>query len=305
MMERFLGRPLFGKADDDAIIPCFWHSQNLDTRPGDGDTASGSKLMHGRAWLHLTGGKRRRPVICIEWSFRSNSCHANLSVDDSDREVSASFSLPPVAFYLNVEGLPNGIFKALGVDYETVKNLPDGVYLCDREIRVSVHDWALWWSLWMPSMMSRSGDPRWRKGNFNFIDAIFGRSSFKKEIVEAAQAVLVPMPERNYRGTVTLERRTWARPRWPFRRGPRVLFHESLGYDLKMEDHEQIPFPGKGENSWDCGDDALFSQSGEGGVTEAIASVVQSVLRNRRKYGGSIAWKPEPTPPINSGGAEA
>ena len=155
-------------------------------------------------------------------------------------------------------------------------------------------------------MQWKSGTPRWRYGNFNILDAVFGPTSFEKVEVEK-QAVLIPMPERNYRGTVTIERRTWTRPRWPFRFGKvgenEVLFMECLGYDLKMEDGEQIPFPGKGENSWDCGEDALFGQSGNGTVADAIAGAVKSVLRSRQKYGGSIAWKPEP--PITSGGAEA
>jgi len=286
-MIKIFNRPLFGHADDDAIIPWSWRSQNLDERPGDTHEASGSKLMHGRGWLNM--GKQ---TLNLSWNLRSDFCHANLCVSDSEREVTAGLALPPVAIWIGVSGLPERLFEILGVDYKTVKSLPDGVYLTEREVRIGIHHWALWWSLWMPEGMSKSSDPRWRRGCLHFIDVIFGKHSFN-EIQLDAQAVLVPMPERNYRGTVKVARRTWTRARWPFRSGPKQLFMEEMGYTISMESGEQIPIPGKGENSWDCDDDAVFSQSGPGGVPEAIASVVESVFRTRRKHGGSIAWQPE------------
>jgi len=294
MLEKLLGRPLFGH--EDALIPWEWFSQNLDERPGDDGDASGSKLMHGRGWLHFGRLGRRELTLHVSWDLRSRFCHANLSVDDSDKDVTFSLAAPPVAVWVGMEGLPDLIFKALGVDYETVRTLPDGVYLTARRVDVSVHNWAIWWSLWMPEGMAKSADPKWRRGSFHLLDFVFGDTRYEKKEV-TRQAVLIPMPERNYRGTVTVERRTWARPRWPFRfgsLGENVLFHESLGYDLKMEEGEQIPFPGKGENSWDCGEDALFGQSGKGGIEDAIASAVRSVFKSRRRHGGSIAWKPEP-----------
>lgn len=305
MLEKILGRPLFGKADDGAILPWWCHSQNLDERPGDKDfKATGSKFMHGRGWLHFGSGEKRwggRPVtLRAEWNLRSTSCHVDLKVDDGDRDITLGLALPPVSLWLGVEGLPDWVFKTLGVSYDQVRNLPDGCYLMQREISVGIHHWALWWSFWHPVHSWSSKTPRWRHGNFHFLDAVFGPTKFEKKTLDT-QAVIIPMPERNYRGTVTIERRTWTRPRWPFRFGKvgenEVLFHEALGYDLKMEDGEQIPFPGKGESSWDCGEDALFSQSGQGGIEAAIAGAVKSVMTSRRRYGGSIAWKPEPPKP--------
>lgn len=59
-----------------------------------------------------------------------------------------------------------------------------------------------------------------------------------------------------------------------------------------------VPFPGKGENSWDCGEDAIMGAGADEPTPEAaVASVVKSALRNRRRYGGE-GWKPEKPAPV-------
>lgn len=47
-----------------------------------------------------------------------------------------------------------------------------------------------------------------------------------------------------------------------------------------------IPFPGKGENSWDCGDDAYY---GFGGATieSAVADIIADTLKRRGNN-----WRP-------------
>lgn len=252
MFEKILGRPLFGRDDDNAILPWWWHSQNLDERPGDHllDGASGSKFMHGRGWLHMGKSQRRDLTLHVSWNLRSSFCHLDVRVDDQEHDVTFGLALPPVSLWLGMSGLPDGLFKLLGVDYESVRHLPDGCYLMERKLGISVHGWALWWSLWMPDGISKSTDPRWRRGSFHILDALFGQTKFSEVEIEQ-QAVLIPMPERTYRGTAKVSRRTRSRPRWPFRFSPllgdTVLFQESLGYDVTMEDGEQIPVPGKGE----------------------------------------------------------
>lgn len=150
-------------------------------------------------------------------------------------------------------------------------------------INVRVHDGAVWWSLWHPKHEWHSSTPRWRNGHFNLADWALGRHQFSKTVVEGPTRVLVPMPERSYPATVTIELRRWKRPRWPWAR-------EEYGYDLDLlkEDGSPgyIPTPGKGENSWDCGGDGTFGKSGPGRTIEAaIAGVVQSTLADRRRRG--------------------
>jgi hypothetical protein len=53
---------------------------------------------------------------------------------------------------------------------------------------------------------------------------------------------------------------------------------------VKLDIPGGIPHNGKGENSWDCGDDGLWGCGGDT-VEEAIGHAVSSVLRSRRRYG--------------------
>ena len=88
--------------------------------------------------------------------------------------------------------------------------------------------------------------------------------------------VVIPMPEGIYHGTAKIELATWKRPLW----------FAKTQISTSIDCPKGIPFAGKGENSWDCGDDGLFGWGAEGDVVEhAIAHGVEIVLTNRRRYG--------------------
>ncbi len=113
------------------------------------------------------------------------------------------------------------------------------------------------------------------------LDRLLGRTVCTVEKSEP-EPVIVPMPEGNYPGTIVREHRTWKRPRWPWPSQVRA------DYSVTMD--VGIPTPGKGENAWDCDDDAIF---GTGGSTrsEAIANVAAAALRQRERYAGD-GWTP-------------
>lgn len=104
--------------------------------------------------------------------------------------------------------------------------------------------------------------------------------------------IMVPMPEGNYPASVTLERSTWGRKRWPWGR--------KVQYSTDLEIPGGIPHPGKGENSWDCGDDGLYSiyapvrqgVQGLGDPQLAAIDAAQSVLMSRVKYGRGFDYVP-------------
>lgn len=55
----------------------------------------------------------------------------------------------------------------------------------------------------------------------------------------------------------------------------------------EIEPDKPVPVPGKGESDYDCGDDAIYSISTGGqSVESAVAKMVESALRDRRRYGG-------------------
>ena len=83
-----------------------------------------------------------------------------------------------------------------------------------------------------------------------------------------------------YHGTAKHTRRTWKR---------RFSTKVSDGYEIDMG-NEGIPFPGKGENSWDIDDDAYYGFGGEaidGAVAHIVAEVVKRRGANWRPAGGS------------------
>lgn len=118
-------------------------------------------------------------------------------------------------------------------------------------------------------------------------DRLFGRP--RCETTEGPwESVEIPMPEGNYAGRVRKETRVWKRPRWPWIRQRRVEWWVDM--------IEGVPHAGKGENSYDCGDDAVM---GTGGSTraEAIANVTRAALRNRERYGEASTRSAALTPP--------
>ena len=59
-----------------------------------------------------------------------------------------------------------------------------------------------------------------------------------------------------------------------------------------MRSEQGLPIPGKGENSWDCGDDAYYSIGTPAATAmEAVEYAADRVLETRRRYGGS-SWAP-------------
>lgn len=158
----------------------------------------------------------------------------------------------------------------------------------DREIKLSFHDRAAWWSLWCDPWSWSSKTPRWRHGSWHPIDTLLGRQNCQTRTIEERN-VLVPMPEKAYEATAKLVEYTWKRPRSPF---AKTMLR------CEIEVPNGIPFEGKGENAWDCGQDATFGiTTGEcKSIPEGVGILVGSVLRSRVKNGGwgDWSWHKEP-----------
>lgn len=109
-------------------------------------------------------------------------------------------------------------------------------------------------------------------------DWILGKPVHSMAVLEEGIPVVVDVGQWDgdcYHGTAKHTRRTWKR---------RFSTMVRDAYEIDMQ--EGIPFPGKGENSWDCGDDAYFGFSGET-IEKAVAHIVAETLK--RRYDG---WRP-------------
>ena len=191
MLNRLIGRT---KDGDLTILGrrVHWHSQNLDNRPGDTNgKSSGSKWLHGRAWLHFGD-----VVIQPQWCFKSRFLDISARFDGVvDNTISVGVSVPPASLGLQVDGLPRVIFEALGIAYDPKTHNGDD---CQRSIGLRVHDAGLWWDLWRREMVSSSTDPKWMHGVIKPLDFVFGGEDITKRVV-GTQDVEIPMPEGVYK----------------------------------------------------------------------------------------------------------
>ena len=97
-----------------------------------------------------------------------------------------------------------------------------------------------------------------------------GRSKYSERDIETVR-VNVPMPEGDYPATVQLDQAVWKRPRWPFAQ----KIHRA---DIELD--KPIPIPGKGENSWDLDEDAIFSLTTPAKTPqEAVDALVRSAMK--------------------------
>lgn len=225
---------------------------------------------HGRARLFW-------PSNCasIEWDLFSRACRLGITFSDTgDTAITVSISIP---FLFSVWLL---LDRA-----KWVKRLPgvkwNGKWGSgEREIYIRFHDGALWWTLWRNGDEHKRGD--WRDSCFHFDDFFLGRNKYSETERQTHTALLV-MPEGTYPVTVELFTSTWKRSRWPF---PKSVQRANV------EIEGGIPVPGDGENDWDLDDDAIFSSTFPAAtVGEALASIRESAMRDRRRNGGE-AWIP-------------
>lgn len=229
-----------------------FHAQNLNEKP---DGATGSILRHGRCWLHFS----ERLSFMASWNFQLRGPRLGVEFGGYNGEdVLISVGLGFVSLWLGVEGL-------------RWKWLPRG-----KRCEVYWFENALWIKPWSRQWEWRTGDPWWIHGlTIHFDDLLLGRAKYSKRTL-SEHDVLIPMPEGSYPARVKMEVSTWKRPRW---------FARTVRYaDVDLP--TGIPFQGKGENGWDCGEDGLYGSSMPADtVEEAIGKTVASVLKSRRKYG--------------------
>ncbi len=221
-------------------------------------------LLCGRAWLVV----RDESVARIEWAFPSSSVHVSVRSNRGEGEIVSGVAVPPVSVWC-------------GLEWPIAHKLVDAIG--DRELSVSVHHGALWWNLGMNPHESSSSDPKWQRGCFDFADFLFGKPQVTRELL-TEERVPLAFPEGVYEATVQLFDATVKRPRSPLvKRGRRASVAVVGG----------VPVPGKGENSWDCDEDALHEQwTYSSSVAEAVGSFVEAVYESRLKYGGRD-WKPK------------
>jgi hypothetical protein len=244
----------------------WWHGQNLKKEK---DTM-GHPWFYRRGWLH---DRRSRFELGICGIIPSRFLHAYIQFGD-EHQITVSIACWLFALWVHVGGI-----RAL-----RHRKLFSGRWGTEREIKLSVFEWALSWRLWVDPMSSSSRTPKWRDGYLHFGDLLLGKRKYTCEYGEWHDATC-EMPEGSYTTRVRTMLQEWKRPRWPW---PRVRG----GYDIEIPGG--VPIPGKGENSWDCGEDAVMATgSNAPTIEEAMKELAASVMETRKRYGGDD-WRPAP-----------
>lgn len=262
-----------------------FYSQNLMLRDVPGtyrEEVAGPIWRHGRCWLSIGRERRKRKgpaTLGFEWQVPSP--HVGVSVEvggaGSERDLSAFVGCGLFALWAHLED----VFPR-NLKYRKGKH---GKYVDDREISLSCYmedgDARLRWELWRDSSSWSTGTPRWRSGSWAPLDTLLDSTEYS-ERDQSRHIGAVYMPEGRYPVTIRFFESTWKRPRWPW---PRVIVRADAEFETP------IPFPGKGESDWDQGEDGYSSMTLPAATPEqAIAGIVESVLRQRRRHGGSVEW---------------
>lgn len=224
------------------------------------DAEKGVFPLEGRMTLH-SYFKKYRTLFSTEWFIGWRHCGFAIKSAYEGGGLMIFMGFPPLSVWFT---LPWAFRKTLG--YSSNKSFID----------ISIHDWTLWWQFG-GSTMEWKREPKWKRGNFSLPDFFLGRTKHSSELLETRE-VFIPMPEGQYKAIAKKEISTWKRPRW---------FAKKETY-VSLDIPDGIPHQGKGENSWDCGEDSLHGISAKDTYEAAIARAVENVLKSRRKYDGNM-----------------
>ncbi len=241
----------------------YFHYQNLKK-----EEKSTRYIVNGRCWIG------HHPQLRFEWFVPGRNLSLQLHLcDHGDDALGGHIGLWFFTLYWGLE------WRILRKILEPITRRRDQKYSNGRNIGFSLDSEAISVMLWYDPMEHRGRDPWWWHQYFSF-SRLGGRAVHSEELIEARE-VTIPMPEGSYPATARLVLASWKKPFWFTKSVRRVSIEVSVG----------IPFPGKGENSWDCGPDATSSMTCSAhSIAEGVGKLVGHVLDNRVRYGGYGNW---------------
>ncbi|HMT02299.1 MAG TPA: hypothetical protein PKD00_03165 [Burkholderiales bacterium] len=176
---------------------------------------------------------------------------------------------------------------------ETYGQLPG-----ERELSIKFHHWYLWWCFWKDNTSWSNTDSKFRSGYIDFAQLIKGKHSCEWNIIEKEMHI-ISFIEGNYQVEVIKKNRIDKWQRW--------FSSKSISYEVKAGYYVDnnwiecpIPIEGKGENSWDCDEDARYSLSMPAkneehdikNCKQAAMYFEYDIKKDRVRYGGNN-WIPQ------------
>lgn len=269
MMKKQFGRTVNGE-------PRFWwHSQDLQER-------GRRKWFHRRWWLNWQTREGRNNAVGMELVAPGRYVGAAVTFDDTgDYAILVSLAVWVATLYIHLERA-KWVRRLPGVRWQS------GDWLSGKRL-LRLEFWGgsdahFSWTFWANPDSWSSTDPKWRKGLLPVERLLYGDRRTTDRVIDKGETV-VPMPEGDYPATWTRTEYTTRWSRWP---------RAKVWHRWTIDVEKGIPFPGKGENSWDCGEDAVYSSSAAADtptLEAAVASMSAYVTDRRRRYGGPN-WLP-------------
>lgn len=242
-----------------------------------------------RKWWHL---KNNRSIAIEIAGWRSHPS-IYVRVDGSERDITFHFAIGFGIWITFERFLPKSWYPTYESSYGHGR-LPE-----EREISIAFHGGSFWWNFWVSEEWSSwTKNKTWRKGCWHIVDRIKGKRKYEKYELERSQYVL-PFFEGNYNVEVIKTQRIDKWPRWPTLK--MISWEVRAGYYKDGTFIEKpIPVEGKGENSYDCDEDATYSLSFPGHPYkkdvktpyEAALYFWHSMMKDRERR-GSAKWVPK------------
>jgi hypothetical protein len=217
-----------------------------------------------RYWLHWG---RACWYLELVTGIKQRHCHADIEIGGDENDIKISVGIPFLfAFWFGVEGLLP--YKWLPRDW-------------GRTTGIKLYEEYLWIDIWRDDS-GWTEQKKWQHISINWKRILFGRDRLTKTDL-ATEYLEVVLPEGRYKAKVNITQFKWTFKRF---KKPLVIIRSDVQPEIP------IPIPGKGENSWDIDDDAIYSFSTAiSNPHYAAEALAKDVMETRRKRAG-YDWMP-------------
>lgn len=239
----------------------------------------GSFPWHGRWWLNI-----KNICLGIEWAI-SKKERAMLLLFIGEGDTSNIGLWIGIPFLLSLYlGLESPALRRIVPTVRVKSSLIPGGYWdmpITRWLGFRIFDGRIWIDLWADHDDS-GHNGKWQQFNWGPANFFLGRIGYKRTDIRTVDRYII-MPEGRYPARITLYIAEWKRPRWPLAK--RI-------YKADIDVPGGIPVPGKGENSWDMDDDAIYSMGAPAStIDDAVKAFFDAVMRDRIRH-AAADWIP-------------
>ena len=246
----------------------------------------------GRHWFHFRGSflnRNHQTLLRYSlWSGRALRLEYAHGAGD-EREATLSIGLGFVTIHLGVPLPDKWCFKRKCI--ATWDNNREFYVTDGRRYGFYWREWALVW-FWHQREHESGNGPWWRYFYFHLDDFIWGRTEYMTHDITEAENVQFKLGGK----TFVMNSIRWYDATWFRRRIPIALYANKM-VRVEMKIDKPPMRAGKGENSWDCGDDGSFGLTmswnhkrpnwldKSESVREAIREYADNALKDAKRYG--------------------